>query len=175
MIPHKYLGTWWPLSSSSSPHQSSPFPSSPHHAHPYPSSSWWLVIILLHSTQRWLAVLCAEVVISGVVYIDESVFFHRRGFWKLDTTFMVSLCSGFFSVLVNLYIYWMSFSKNHTGWFTNYVSHIWWVSTPSLPFVSNWHLCLNITEKGHMIVADWYNRILDYTRKYRKNNDFQWK
>ena len=37
------------------------------------------------------------------------------------------------------------------------------------------HLCFNITEKGHMIVPDWYNRILDYTRKYCKNSVFQWK
>ena len=28
------------------------------------------------------------------------------------------------------------------------------------------HLCFNITEKGHMIVPDWYNMILVYTRKY---------
>ena len=34
------------------------------------------------------------------------------------------------------------------------------------------HLCFNITEKGHMIVPDWYNRILDYTRKYCKNSAF---
>ena len=37
------------------------------------------------------------------------------------------------------------------------------------------HLCFNITEKGHMIVLDWYNRILDYTRKYCKNSVFQCK
>ena len=39
----------------------------------------------------------------------------------------------------------------------------------------NTHLCFAITEKGHMIVPDWYNRILDYTRKYCKNIVFQWK
>ena len=37
------------------------------------------------------------------------------------------------------------------------------------------HLCFNITEIGHMIVPDWYNMILDYTRKYSKNSVFQWK
>ena len=37
------------------------------------------------------------------------------------------------------------------------------------------HLCFNITEKGQMIVPDWYNRILDYTRKHGKNNVFQQK
>ena len=35
------------------------------------------------------------------------------------------------------------------------------------------HLCINITEKGHMIVVDYYNRILDYTRKYcKKKKEF---
>ena len=34
------------------------------------------------------------------------------------------------------------------------------------------HLCFNITEKGHMIVQDWYNRILNYARKYCKNSVF---
>ena len=33
------------------------------------------------------------------------------------------------------------------------------------------HLCLNIAE----IVPDKFNRILDFTRKYGKNNVFQWK
>ena len=35
------------------------------------------------------------------------------------------------------------------------------------------HLCLNITEKGHMIVPDWYNKILSYTKTYGKNKFFQ--
>ena len=33
-------------------------------------------------------------------------------------------------------------------------------------YVLSSHLRFNITEKGQMIVPDWYNRILDYTRKY---------
>ena len=37
------------------------------------------------------------------------------------------------------------------------------------------HLCFNITEKGHMIAPEWYNRILDYTRKYFKTFFSQWK
>ena len=37
------------------------------------------------------------------------------------------------------------------------------------------HLCFNITEKGQMILMDWYNRILDYKRKYDGNNVFQLK
>ena len=37
------------------------------------------------------------------------------------------------------------------------------------------HLCFNITMKGQTIVPDWYNRNLQYTRKYVKNNVFQWK
>ena len=35
------------------------------------------------------------------------------------------------------------------------------------------HLCFNITEKGQTIVPDWYNRILDSTKKYRKKNVIQ--
>ena len=34
------------------------------------------------------------------------------------------------------------------------------------------NLCFNITEKGKMIVPDWYNKILDYTRKYCGNSVF---
>ena len=37
------------------------------------------------------------------------------------------------------------------------------------------HLCFNITMKGQTIVPDWCNRNLQYTRKYVKNNVFQWK
>ena len=37
------------------------------------------------------------------------------------------------------------------------------------------HLCFDITEKGQMLVPDWYNRIWDYTKKYRDNSVFQWK
>ena len=37
------------------------------------------------------------------------------------------------------------------------------------------HLCFNTTKKGQTIVPDWYNRNLQYTRKYVKNNVFQWK
>ena len=35
------------------------------------------------------------------------------------------------------------------------------------------HLSFNITEKGQMKVPDYYNSILEYTRKYGKNNVFQ--
>ena len=37
------------------------------------------------------------------------------------------------------------------------------------------HLCFTITEKEHMIVPDWYNRILSYTKTYSKNKVFQLK
>ena len=36
-----------------------------------------------------------------------------------------------------------------------------------------WHLCFNVTEKGQMIVPDWYNRFLEYSRKYGKNNVYK--
>ena len=36
------------------------------------------------------------------------------------------------------------------------------------------HLFFNITGKGQMIVPDWYNWILDYTKKDGKNKGFQW-
>ena len=39
--------------------------------------------------------------------------------------------------------------------------------------VQNYHLCFNITGKGHMIVPDGYSRILNYTRKYCKNSVFK--
>ena len=35
------------------------------------------------------------------------------------------------------------------------------------------HLCFNTTIKEQTIVPDWYNRNLQYTRKYFKNNVFQ--
>ena len=44
-----------------------------------------------------------------------------------------------------------------------------------IPAISGWHLFFNITEKGQMIVPDWYNRILDYTRKYGFDCVFQLK
>ena len=31
------------------------------------------------------------------------------------------------------------------------------------------HLCFTITKKGHMIVPDWYNIILSYTKTKGKN------
>ena len=34
------------------------------------------------------------------------------------------------------------------------------------------HLCFNNTEKRHMIVPDWYNRISVYTRNYCKSSFF---
>ena len=37
------------------------------------------------------------------------------------------------------------------------------------------HLCFTITEKGHLIVPDWYYRILGYTKTYGKNKVFQFK
>ena len=53
-------------------------------------------------------------------------------------------------------------------------------NTSSPPFSSDIvtarkQLCFNITEKGQMIVSDWYNRILVYTRQYGKNIVFLWK
>ena len=35
---------------------------------------------------------------------------------------------------------------------------------PEQPPAIQSHLCFNITEKGQIIVLDWYNRILDYTK-----------
>ena len=37
------------------------------------------------------------------------------------------------------------------------------------------HLFFNDIEKGQMIVPDWYNKILDYPKKYGTNKAFQWK
>ena len=34
------------------------------------------------------------------------------------------------------------------------------------------HLCFNITKNGQMIGPDWYNRILDYTKKKGEKQGF---